>query len=79
MEGLKEIYNGNTKYSVNYTVHIDSKFGLAFYDSSVIDLHFTYLNSHLELSNVLYHFAKIACKSTTLRIDNLVFNYSQKM
>ena len=60
-------------------MNIDSKFGLTFYDSSIIDLKFTFLNSHLELSNILYHFAKIACKSTVVRVDNLVFNYSQKM
>ena len=78
MEGLKEIYNGNTQYSVNYTVQIDSKFGLTFYDSSVVDLEFTFLNSHLELSNILYHFAKLACKSTIVSVDNLVFNYSQR-
>lgn len=64
-------------YEINYLVSIDNKFGLIFYDSSLIDLTFTFHHCYLELRNVLYHFGKLNCKQVTIHVDNLRFDYKQ--
>ena len=66
-------------FEINYHVSLDSKFGLIFYDSSLIDLTFTFHNCYLELRNVLYHFGKLNCKSVTVLVDNLRFDYKQQI
>jgi hypothetical protein len=63
-------------YEINYHVQLDNKFGLIFYESNLIDLSFTFHNCYLELSNLLYHFGKLNCKSVLVKVDNLRFNYT---
>lgn len=56
-------------------MNIDSRFGLIFYDSSLIDLHFEFNNCVVELGNLLYHFGKLNCKNVILSVDSLRFKY----
>lgn len=62
-------------YEINYKVSIDNRFGLIFFDSSMIDLNFSFSYCNLELGNILYHFGKLNCKTVTVWVDNLRYKY----
>jgi hypothetical protein len=63
---------------VKNQVHVFEIFNIKFYEPRNVDLTFRFKNCSLELSNILLRFGILGCKSVSLFMEDVNYNFCEQ-